>query len=601
MIRSNQVSRKARLSALALCVLAPAAALGCSGGDSHAVKAVVPDALPTFVEMAASAGFTDAQGPRNDVANCLFSKSKLAPLFPQIKEAGVASGLRFNQCAPERLSSGAAAVDVDNDGLDDIVFTRINGSPKLYRNESTPGEPRFVDATAGSGFDTIKGATNGVAFADVDNDGDQDVAISTLGGPTFHLMINDGTGHFTDDAAARGVAMNDGQPHAGMGISFGDYDLDGWVDMHTNEWQSSIVAKIGVPSHSKLFRNLGAKGKPGVFEDVTEAAGARVDSVVDTTWTFSSAFADFDGDRWPDLAVVSDFNTTKFFWNNGDGAFSNTTYDSNLGGEENGMGLAVGFHGAEQRPTLFISSIKSYSDCSDDNDVIGTGNRLYSMGKDRLFDDITDAAGVRDGGWGWGASFIDATNSGSTDLVQAAGVDEPWSQPSGCHAKDPIVYWHNDGTDKYDEVASKVGVVETKPTKAVVVFDADGDGRNDLFVTRDANTPLFFHNTTPVVGHRLDLRVRGTKSSRDALGAIVSVTETAGGPVKKYFVGTTGTFLAQDSNLLRIGLGGAAEPVSKVEVYFPATDQTVVLTDVKRDSAVEVVEPDGAKETKVGS
>ena len=591
----------ARLSVLALCVLAPAAALGCSGGGSNAVKVVVPDALPTFVEMGTAAGFIDSQGPRNDQSDCLFSKSNLAAGFPDLKEAGVASGLRFNQCAPERLSSGAAAVDVDGDGLDDVVFTRIDGSPKLYRNESKPGEPRFVDATEGSGFDTIADATNGVAFADVDNDGDQDVAISSLAGPAFHLMINDGTGVFVDEAADRGVAMNDGQPHAGMGVSFGDYDLDGWVDMHTTEWQSSIVAKIGVPSHSKLFRNLGAAGNPGVFEDVTEAAGVRVDSVVDTTWTFSSSFTDFDGDRFPDLAVVADFNTTKLFWNNGDGTFTNTTYESNLGGEENGMGLTVGFRDADQRPALFISSIKSLADCTDDTGVIGTGNRLYAMGKDRMFDDVTDLAGVRDGGWGWGASFIDATNTGATDLVQASGVDEPWSQPSGCHAADPIVYWRNDGTDVYDEVAKKVGVVETKPTKAVVVFDADADGRSDLLVTRDAETPLFFHNTTPVVGHRLDLRVRGTKSNRNALGAIVSVTEAEGGPVKKYFVGSTGTFLAQDSNLLRIGLGGEAEPVHRVEVYFPATERTVVLTDVKRNSTIEVVEPDDAAAQGAGS
>lgn len=583
----------ARLSLPALSVLVVAAALGCSGGGAQ-LKPVTPDALPTFVEMGREAGFTAAQGGRNDTSDCLFSKANLTPLFPDIKETGVAAGLRFNQCAPERLSSGAAAVDVNSDGLDDIVFTRIDGHPILYLNESTPGEPSFVDVTAGSGFDLIDGATNGVAFADIDNDGDSDVALSGMATKQMYLMINDGKGKFTEEASTRGVAMIDGQPHAGMGVSFGDYDLDGWVDMHTNEWQSSIVARLGVPSHSRLFRNLGSEGKPGIFADVTEAAGTRVDSIIDTTWTFSSMFTDFDGDRFPDLAVVADFNTTKMFWNNGDGTFTNKTYEANLGGEENGMGLAVGFTGPNQRPTMFISSIKSISNCNDDSGVEGTGNRLYAYAENRTFDDVTDLAGVRDGGWGWGASFIDATNSGWADLVQASGVDEPWTQPSGCHAKDPIIYWRNDGTDVYDEVATQVGVIETKPTKAVVVFDADADGRSDLLVTRDADTPLFFHNTTPNVGYRLDLRVRGTVSNRDALGAVVSVTETEGGPTKKYFVGTTGTFLAQDSALLRIGLGGEAEPVHRVEVYFPASQRTVVLNGVDRNTALEVVEPDSS-------
>ena len=580
----------ARLSLPALGVLVAAAALGCSGGGAQ-LKPVTPDALPTFVEMGREAGFTTAQGGRNDTSDCLFSKKNLSPLFPDIKATGVAAGLRFNQCAPERLSSGAAAVDVNSDGRDDIVFTRIDGHPILYLNRSKPGSPSFVDATSGSGFDLIDGATNGVAFADIDNDGDPDVALSGMATEQMFLMINDGTGKFTEEASVRGVAMSDGQPHAGMGVSFGDYDLDGWVDMHTNEWQSSIVAKLGVPSHSRLFRNLGGDGKPGTFKDVTEAAGTRVDSVIDTTWTFSSMFTDFDGDRYPDLVVVADFNTTKMFWNNGDGTFTNKTYEANLGGEENGMGLAVAFTGSDQRPTMFISSIKSISNCNDDSGVEGTGNRLYAYARNRTFDNVTDLAGVRDGGWGWGASFIDATNIGFTDLVQASGVDEPWTQPSGCHARDPVMYWRNDGTDVYDEVASQVGVVETKPTKAVVVFDADTDGRSDLLVTRDAATPLFFHNTTPNVGYRLDLRVKGTTTNRDALGAIVSVTETEAGPTKKYVVGTTGTFLAQDSNLLRIGLGGETDPVHKVEVYFPASQRTVVLTDVERNTTVEVIEP----------
>jgi len=580
----------ARLSLPAL-VLVGAAALGCSGGSTQ-LKPVTPDELPTFVEMGREVGFTTAQGVRNDTTNCLFSKANLSPLFSDINETGVAAGLRFNQCAPERLTSGAAAVDVNADGLDDIVFTRIDGHPLLYVNQSKPGLPKFVDATTGSGFDLIEGATNGVAFADIDNDGDPDVALSGMATKQMFLLINDGAGKFTEEAVTRGVAMTDGQPHAGMGVSFGDYDLDGWVDMHTNEWQSSIVAKLGVASHSRLFRNLGSEGKPGVFEDVTEAAGTRVDSIIDTTWTFSSMFTDFDGDRFPDLAVVADFNTTKMFWNNGDGTFTNKTYEANLGGEENGMGLAAGFTGPDQRPTMFISSIKSLSDCADDSGVVGTGNRMYASSENRMFEDVTDLAGVRDGGWGWGASFIDATNSGSTDLVQASGVDEPWTQPSGCHAEDPVVYWRNDGTDTYDEVASRVGVVETKPTKAVVVFDADADGRNDLLVTRDAETPSFFHNTTPNVGYRLDLRIRGTTSNRDALGAVVSVTETEAGPTKKYLVGTTGTFLAQDSSLLRIGLGGEVEPVHKVEVYFPASQRTVTVLDVERNTVIDVVEPD---------
>jgi hypothetical protein len=591
-IQSQLGGRFARLLLLVLAAPVAAAAFGCSGIGAPAPAPLYPDSLPTFEEKGISVGFDDVQGTRNDSTNCVFSREHLERNYPELSVSGVATAMRFNRCAPERFSSGAAAVDVNGDRLDDVIFSRLSGHPLLYVNESTPGRPKFAEKTSGSGFDQITGGTNGVAHSDIDNDGDADVVLTSLGGPQLYLMINDGGGRFTEEAVARGVAMADGAPHSGMGISFGDYDLDGWIDMHTNEWQSSAVARMGVKSHSRLFRNLGTRGRPGVFEDSTESAGVIVDSNIDATWTFSSIFSDFDGDRYPDLAVVADFNTTKFFWNNGDGTFINTTYDSNLGGEENGMGLAVGFLGADQRPSLFISSIKSIISCEDDSQLIGSGNRLYVYRIARAFDDVTDQMGVRDGGWGWGASFIDATNSGFVDLVQASGVDEPWTQPSGCHAKDPIVYWRNDGTDAYDEVASRVGVVETKSTKAVVVFDADADGRSDLLVTRDADSPLFFHNTTPSVGYRLDLRVKGTTSNRDALGAVVSVTETERGPTKKYLVGTTGSFLAQDSSLLRVGLGGEIEPVRRVEVYFPASQRSVVLNDVERNTVVDVVEPE---------
>jgi len=131
------------------------------------------------------------------------------------------------------------------------------------------------------------------------------------------------------------------------------------------------------------------------------------------------------------------------------------------------------------------------------------------------------------------------------------------------------------------------------------VFDADNDGRMDILVTRDAETPVFFHNITSTVGRHVDLRVSGTRSNRDALGAIVSVMPTPDSPTKKYFVGTTGTYLSQDTSLLRIGLGGGADPVHRIEVYFPLSGETVVLTDVGRNTKVAVVEPDGT--TAAGS
>lgn len=566
-----------------------AAASACGGGGPSSFGDV-PSELPTFVEMTSQAGFTTAQGPRRVDPDCLFDPAAIAASFPAVSPPDVSSEI-MRQCDPERSSSGAAAVDVNGDGLEDVVYTRIYGHPLLYLNESTPGQPRFRDATTGSGLDRLTASTNGVGAADIDNDGDQDVMITTLAGKQAYLLVNDGTGVFTEEAESRGVAMIDGRPHSGMGVSFGDYDLDGWVDLHTNEWQSADVAVYGEPSHSRLFRNLGADGTPGRFRDVTEESGTKLESKIDYVYSFSSSFTDFDGDGYPDLKVASDFDTSKFFWNNGDGTFTNQTYESGLGGEENGMGLAVGFYGVGQDPVMFLTSIRARPDCDDGARLLRTGNRLYRYAGNRQFEDITDLAGVRNSYWGWGTTFVDATNSGSQDIVSAAGMAITWEADAECYAKDPLRYWRNDGTGVFEERSTETGLVNDEPSKGVLFFDADRDGKVDLFVTRDAATPLFFHNRTQNVGAWLGIDVVGSETNRDGIGAVVTVRATADGAMQKGIVGTVGSFLTQDSRTMRFGFGRLDGPVAEVVVSFPASGREVRLTDVEPNRVVTVEEP----------
>jgi enediyne biosynthesis protein E4 len=580
--------RLARLSSLALLGLA-ATVVACSGGKSGHFGSI-PDPQPTFVEMGRNLGFVDAQSVRKNPPNCLFNPTDITARFPKVVPSKSA-GETTRQCDPERSSGGAAAVDVNGDGLDDIVMTRLYASPKLYINESQPGEPKFRDSTNGSGFDKLKWSTNGVGYADIDRDGDQDVMLTTLAGDQAYLMINDGNGVFREEAEERGVAMKDGFPHSGFGVSFGDYDNDGWVDLHTNEWQPIDVARYNQPSHSRLFHNLGATGKPGVFEDVTEASGAKLESKIDLVYSFSSSFTDFDGDGWPDLSVVSDFDTTRFFWNNGDGTFDQKTYESNLGQEENGMGLAVGFIGPEQKLSMFVTSIRANPGCDDEGESLRSGNRLYVYDKDRKFADITDAAGVRNSLWGWGTTYVDSTNAGKRDIASASGMVISWNAGRYCYADNPFKFWIADDAGVYTEVAAVVGMKETKPTKGVLAFDADHDGRTDLFVTRDAETPLFFHNATPNVGAWLEIKVAGTTSDANGTGAIVTVAATPDGPIQKALVGTTGSFLTADSRLVHFGLGALKDKVHEVTVDFPASKKRVVLSDVDADQILEIAEP----------
>lgn len=581
---------KFRRAALPVLVALAAPLFGCSGNSGPApstVPVVEPAELPTFVESAASAGFTIKQGKRVTEGACMYNATKIFEKFPDLVQPKV-NQIANQECEPEELTGGAAAVDLTGDGLDDIVMTRMYASPLLYVNESAPGTPAFRNATAGSGLDNLEENTNGVGYADVDKDGDTDLIMSTTSGRQSYLLMNDGTGRFIDEADKRGIAGRDTRPHSGQGVTLGDYDNDGWVDVHLNEWQLATVTRFGVPSHARLFRNLGAEGKPGFFEDVTDAAGVAIDSRFDAVYSWSSTLTDFDGDGFPDLSIIADYNTSRFFWNNGDGTFTDgtpTMVPTKMGREENGMGVAVGFYGPQQRIGMFITSIMSSEGC---DPYVRTGNRLYLYDANRRFSDETDAAGVRSGGWGWGTTVLDPTNAAKRDLVSASGIFMP-REP--CHHDDPMFYWVDDGTGVYGERAADVGVVNTLPSKGVLVFDADNDGRQDLLVTRDTETPLFFHNTTGAVGSWLKVKVAGVDSNTDAYGAIVTMWTALDAAPQKFLVGGGGRLFTQDSPVVHAGFGAFAGPLAKLTVEFPTTKRMAELIDVPLNSTITVTEP----------
>ena len=579
------MTRRAKFGLLLTVVSLATTLISC--GESQSFVASAP---PAFTDESLSAGFTVSQGRRVEEPNCLFEPKLIAAQFPKVTPPAVLSEVP-RQCDPERSSGGAAAVDVNGDGLDDIVMTRIYNSPLLYLNTSTKKRVSFVDATKGSAFEKVPSSTNGVGYADIDNDGDQDVVLTSLGGKQLYMFINDGTGKFTEEAVDRGVAMINGRPHSGMGVSFGDYNNDGWLDMHTNEWQPPDVSVRAIQSHSRLFKNLGASGKPGVFVDATKEAGVELESRVDLVYSFSSSFTDFDDDGYVDLAIAMDFGLSRFYWNNGDGTFTEGTFNSHLSKESNGMGLAIGYFGKQQKLAMLVTSIRHRKECNTDTSFLYEGNRLLSYAGKRKFENVTDETGIRNSCWGWGANFIDTTNAGKSDVVTAAGMAVTWNDSPDCWMRDPIRLWLDNGSGNFSEKAKVAGIKNMEPSKGVIVFDADLDGRQDLFITRDANTPLFLHNTTARVGKWLGVKVLGNASNADALGAKITVTPTEGAAVMKAFVGTTGSFLTQDGATRHFGVNNLKGEIWSIKVDFPATKKSVVLKNVEPNQVITVMEP----------
>jgi hypothetical protein len=504
------------------------------------------------------------------------------------------------------MTGGAATADYDNDGWPDLYVTRLDGPDLLYRNL---GNGRFEDRTADAGLD-IDLATNGAVWGDFDNDGDADLFVTTIGFTRFHLFINDGAGHFSEEAVDRGVAVDTGEQHIGFSAAVGDFDRDGWLDLHTTEWGSYQFLN-GAPAHARLLRNRGAEA-PGYFEDVTQTAGVAQDDVVSQTgferrrgaYAFASAFVDLDNDGWPDLAIASDFGKSRLYWNNRDGTFTDGTLAAPVGSDENGMGSTFGDYDGDGDLDWFVTSIRDpdflcagFPATGDTDGALeqqcewgSTGNRLYQNDGQRGFVDVTDEAQVRDGFWGWGAVFLDFDNDADLDLVMTNGVDLPGTGPHAAYRTDPMRLWANDGRGRLQELSLVAGVTGTAAGKGLLTFDYDRDGDLDVFVVNNAGAPALYRNDGGNESSWLRVRVVGEQSNRDGVGARLELQDTAASAVQLREVGVRSHFLGQSELTEHFGLGFGATSVAMLTVTWPASGLTTVLRDVPANSTIVVRE-----------
>ena len=181
------------------------------------------------------------------------NESQVAPVFTDVTAtAGIDYIHGFNLGSTDSMTGGAAARDYDGDGWTDLVVTRFNDPPILYRNL---GNGTFQDVTAAAGLDAMATQSNGVAWGDVNNDGHADLYVTSVKqGHHNHLYINHGDGTFTEEALLRGAGISGGMTwRYGTSVAFGDYDADGWLDIHINEWGAQDVDPSEVRSHARLL------------------------------------------------------------------------------------------------------------------------------------------------------------------------------------------------------------------------------------------------------------------------------------------------------------------------------------------------------------
>ncbi len=569
-----------RVAAFAACCAAMAMlTTGCvddipeqSAGD---VRVVEPTAA-RFTEDTEASGLTYVQHEKNEPGTCLFDN-----MTRETEEER--SG---TLCDAERMTGGAAAGDFDGDGATDLLVTRLDGHDLLFRNR---GDGTFEEVSAEAGLERWNLATNGAVWGDVDNDGDLDLFVTTVGDTRHYLFIND-DGVFTEQGIERGVAVDTGDRRIGFSASFGDYDLDGFLDLHVTEWRPSQLVGEAVAG-VRLLRNLGAQA-PGHFEDTTEQAGVQMQGVIsqtqaqltEGTFAFGSTFVDLDGDGWPELAVASDFGTSRLFWNNRDGTFSDGTLAAAVGTAQNAMGTTFGDYDADGDLDWFVTSIYSFQRGSPGGDEEGTkdGNRLFRNDGGRQFSDATDDANVRDGSWGWGAAFFDADNDGDLDLTMTNGME----MMPGYHA-DAMRFWQNDGRGQYRSMSTAAGLDDIEDGKGLLIFDADNDGDLDVFVVNNASQPRFYRNESRGAGSWLRVSLEGTISNRQGLGARVSVF-AQGLPEQIREMGVSSHFLGQSEDTLHFGLRTSRS--ADIVIRWPASGLVTTLTDIPADSWIRVTE-----------
>ena len=477
------------------------------------------------------------------------------------------------------MSGGGAVLDFDGDGDQDLFMVASGGAPdRLYRND---GDGTFTDVAGAAGVARVHRG-QGAAAADIDGDGDQDLFVASQGPageprPGFHLLYRndgptgaDGMVRFTEIGRPAGVAVSTAGIESGMGGSFGDYDLDGDLDLFVAAWSGEVDGNT-------LFRNDGVVDGVPRFTDVTASAGLAARGVR----AFTPIFADANGDRYPELLLAADFGTSRYYVNRGDGTFAERTAAAGAGLDENGMGAAAGDFDGDGSLDWYVTSIHTAHPPPKSG---GTGNKLYLNRGDGTFAEIATEAKVKRGGWGWGAVAIDHDLDGRLDIAATGGWNEANGEGFPEWADQRSVLFGNmerrldPDVPLFADRTGPAAFAHRGQGRGMVHLDYDGDGDQDIVIFNNGGRPALLRNDAirdgrPAAGGwlRVFLDTTGDPAvAPDGFGARVIVT-TGGVEQVRAMFGSAG-YLTSSERSAHFGLGAgraAGDPIDELRVEWP--------------------------------
>ena len=536
--------------------------------------------------------------------------SDLPPAQPRFSDTTSALGIHFQHVAShtsrkyliETMGSGVALFDYDNDGRLDVFA--VNGAPladptpkgaipqkagpehwnRLFHQKP---DGKFEDVTEKAGLQGA-GYGMGVAVGDYDNDGFEDLYVTSYGGNK--LYHNNGNGTFTDVTSQAGVSGSGWS----TGAAWVDLDNDGLLDLVVLRYMQWDFDDIWCGEHKEggrayctpdafrpitllVYRNDGR----GHFTEASQKFGLSKPGK-----GLGIAIADYDRDGHIDLFIANDSMPEFLYHNTGHGAFEEVGLPAGVavdgeGRSYAGMGVEFADYNNDELPDLLVTDLANqmyalYRNNGDSSFVYDT----YPSGLGRMT--ATHS--------GWGVRFLDYDNDGWKDLIIAQGHDLDNIELTfpNLRYREPMLLARNTGKNFVD-VSAEAGTVFQQPWvgRGLAVGDIDNDGRLDAVVTTNDGPLHVLHNETTTSNHWLMLKLVGHKSNRDAIGAIVKIVSTKG--VQCATVSTAGSYLSSSDKRLHFGLGQDSV-VKSVEIQWPSGIRQT-LQNIRGDQILQVDEP----------
>lgn len=505
------------------------------------------------------------------------------------------AGKSLQKYLPESTGAGCAFLDYDNDGWMDIYLVNSGKCDfytpphalrnALYRNNR---DGTFTDVTEKAGVGG-GGYGQGVAVGDYDGDGFPDIYVTQYGSSI--LYHNNGDGTFTDITEKAGVGVIG---WASSAVWF-DYDNDGKLDLFVCQFakfdketgcgigpdgkRHYCIPKIFQPMPSWLFHNNG----DGTFTDVSQQSG--IAGLLGKAWGVVAT--DINNDGRMDLFVANDTVANFLFVNQGNGKFVESGLAADVGYNadgrpRSGMGVDSADFNQDGYMDLFVANI--------DEEIFS----LYQNNGDGTFNDEAMPLGIGLATrWmsGWGLKFFDYDNDGDLDLILANGFPDDLVEEFSSEVKyrEPLLLFRNTGT-RFENVSSHGGPVFGKSfaARGLALGDFNNDGAVDVLISVNDGPPVLLRNNIGKQNHWLGVKLVGTKSNRDAIGA--HITYQSGDLKRSRMKVGGGSFLSSHDPRIVLGLGKRTK-VDWLEVKWPQPSGNVErFTNLPADRYIKIVE-----------